>query len=71
MSREDRIEFLIQESLLFDHLSEMGMIGNSGKLAMREACIRNSAIKKMQKELEIDNKTLKKLKSDAQSSWRV
>lgn len=62
---EDRILNLVHMKVIFDHLTEMGMIGNSGRKAMAESCRRNATIKAIQKSLNIDNKTLSKLVQQA------
>lgn len=58
---EDQIINLVHKKVIFDHLMDMGMIGNTGRKAMSESCRRNANIKAIQKSLNVDNKTLNKL----------
>lgn len=70
MALQDRIDHLINKALIFDWLKSMGMIGSSGRLAQREASLRNDEIVRLKKELGIDNKTFSILKREASKDWR-
>jgi len=65
MAKQDRIDELVRLSLAFDRFIEMGIIGNTGKLANAESSRMNNRIVNLRKELEIDKQTLKQLKRDA------
>ena len=71
MALQDRIDELVRQSLWFDRLRAMGMIGCSGKMANAEASRRNNKIKALQKSLAVDSTTLYKLKQQAKENGEL
>ena len=65
MSTQDRIDELVRQSLWYDRLYEMGMIGPQGRKATSEASRRNSVIRNSQKALGITKSQLRILKEEA------
>ena len=58
---DDHIRNLVEKKVSFDHLMAMGMIGPGGKRATSEASRRNSEIRRIQKSLGVESKTLENL----------
>ena len=70
MALEDRIYDLVRQSLIFDHLMEMGLL-SGGKASQREACRRNAHIVSLKKSLNISSKELHHLKAiELANGWR-